>query len=106
MLVPGWYIGRAPHFHIKVYPRGRIAQNGTFVTQSAAVHTGQFFFDLGFYAKVAARAPYNTNAVPYANMTTNQEVRLDSWSVVRADACCRICGTLTRLRRTTMLILR
>lgn len=31
--------------HIKVYPEGSVAKNGTFVPHGSAVHTGQFFYD-------------------------------------------------------------
>lgn len=36
-IVPGWYSGRAVHFHIKVYTEdnGSIADNGTFIAGSA-----------------------------------------------------------------------
>lgn len=31
--------------HIKVYPEGSVAENGTFIATASAVHTGQLFFD-------------------------------------------------------------
>lgn len=31
--------------HMKVYPKGSVASNGTFIATGNAVHTGQLFFD-------------------------------------------------------------
>ncbi|EJC98301.1 aromatic compound dioxygenase [Fomitiporia mediterranea MF3/22] len=63
-IVPGWYSGRATHFHIKVYTEGNgsIADNGTFIAGSA-MHTGQFFFADDFMEKVGNVTPYNTNTI-------------------------------------------
>jgi protocatechuate 3,4-dioxygenase beta subunit len=45
-IFPGWYPGRTPHIHMKVYVGG------------AAVHTGQVFFDEAVTRKVYAQPPY------------------------------------------------
>ncbi|EIN11702.1 aromatic compound dioxygenase [Punctularia strigosozonata HHB-11173 SS5] len=75
-IVPGWYSGRAPHFHIKVYPEGYLADNGSFFANGSAVHTGQFFFDMDFYAEVAALSPYSSNSISWENATKNAD---DQW---------------------------
>jgi hypothetical protein len=43
--------------HIKVYPEGSVADNGSFVASGSAVHTGQFFFDNDTLNAVAATCP-------------------------------------------------
>lgn len=45
-IFPGWYRGRTPHIHMKVYVGGN------------AVHTGQIFFDEKITAAVYKQAPY------------------------------------------------
>ncbi|KAJ7578393.1 aromatic compound dioxygenase [Mycena floridula] len=75
-IFPGWYPGRAQHFHIKVYPQGHIAKNGSFVPRGNAVHTGQFFFDKHTLDAVAATSIYSANALPWTNKTTNEA---DMW---------------------------
>ncbi|KAF7327213.1 Aromatic compound dioxygenase [Mycena kentingensis (nom. inval.)] len=75
-IVPGWYSGRAQHFHIKVYPDGYIASNGTFVVNSTALHTGQFFFDNETLTAVAATSPYSENAISWDDRVNNED---DQW---------------------------
>ncbi|KAJ7812097.1 aromatic compound dioxygenase [Mycena olivaceomarginata] len=75
-IVPGWYSGRAQHFHIKAYPQGYIASNGTFVANSTSVHTGQFFFDNETLTAVAATVPYANNSISWADRVTNED---DMW---------------------------
>lgn len=80
-VVPGWYSGRAVHFHIKTYTEGSgsLADNGTFISGSAVQYvisgtdysvsdrtshsTGQFFFADDFMEKVGNTTPYNTSTV-------------------------------------------
>ncbi|PBK65185.1 aromatic compound dioxygenase, partial [Armillaria solidipes] len=69
-IVPGWYSGRAQHFHIKAYPEGYIAANSTFVTGGSAVHTGQFFFDQDTLDAVAA------NYISWSDSVSNDD---DMW---------------------------
>jgi protocatechuate 3,4-dioxygenase beta subunit len=45
-IFPGWYRGRTPHIHMKVYVGGE------------AVHTGQIFFNEKITAAVYRQAPY------------------------------------------------
>jgi protocatechuate 3,4-dioxygenase beta subunit len=45
-IFPGWYPGRTPHIHMKVYVGG------------STVHTGQVFFNEAITHKVYAQAPY------------------------------------------------
>lgn len=73
---PGWYSGRAQHFHIKVYAEGYIAENGTFVANSSATHTGQFFFDADTLDAVRRTNPYNTNLIPWNESVANEN---DQW---------------------------
>lgn len=70
-VVPGWYSGRATHFHIKAYPDGYIATNGTFVANSSAVHTGQFFFDEDTLEQVAVVDSYASNSIDWSDHVTN-----------------------------------
>ncbi|KAJ7102856.1 hypothetical protein C8R44DRAFT_887582 [Mycena epipterygia] len=67
--------GRAQHFHIKAYPQGYTASNGTFVANSSAVHTGQFFDDDTLNA-VAVTVPYANNSIAWADRVTNED---DQW---------------------------
>lgn len=50
-----WYSGRAVHTHIKVYDQtsGYQADNGTFVANSTAYHTGQWFYPTTLLDKMA-----------------------------------------------------
>ncbi|KAF9036917.1 aromatic compound dioxygenase [Hymenopellis radicata] len=75
-IYPGWYTGRSIHYHIKAYPEGEIADNGTFIATGGAVHTGQFFFDNETSAAAAAAYPYTENAIDWEDATTNEE---DMW---------------------------
>ncbi|KAF8919607.1 aromatic compound dioxygenase [Mucidula mucida] len=75
-IYPGWYTGRAIHYHIKAYPEGSIADNGTFIATGDAVHTGQFFFDNATSAAAAATYPYTENAIDWADALSNEE---DMW---------------------------
>ncbi|KAL1740031.1 Intradiol ring-cleavage dioxygenase [Schizophyllum fasciatum] len=75
-LVPGWYSGRAVHFHIKVFPEGYIAENGTFVANSSAQHTGQFFFDANTMDAVRQVAPYTQNTIAWEDAVANED---DQW---------------------------
>ncbi|KAK0451847.1 aromatic compound dioxygenase [Armillaria borealis] len=75
-IVPGWYSQRAQHFHIKVYPEGEIAENGTFIAGGSAVHTGQFFFDNDTLQAVAANSIYAANAIPWSDSVSNED---DQW---------------------------
>ncbi|SJL10506.1 uncharacterized protein ARMOST_13892 [Armillaria ostoyae] len=75
-IVPGWYSQRAQHFHIKVYPEGEIAENGTFIAGGSAVHTGQFFFDNDTLQVVAANSIYAANAIPWSDSVSNED---DQW---------------------------
>ncbi|KAG7440588.1 aromatic compound dioxygenase [Guyanagaster necrorhizus] len=73
---PGWYSGRAQHFHIKAYPEGYIAANGTFIAGGSAVHTGQFFFDQDTLDAVAANPVYAANAISWSDSVSNDD---DMW---------------------------
>ncbi|KAL1717606.1 Intradiol ring-cleavage dioxygenase [Schizophyllum commune] len=75
-IVPGWYSGRAVHFHIKVYPEGYIAENGTFVANSSAQHTGQFFFDADTMDAVRQVDPYTSNTISWEDAVANED---DQW---------------------------
>ncbi|KAL8287185.1 hypothetical protein RQP46_003637 [Phenoliferia psychrophenolica] len=75
-IVPGWYTGRAVHFHVKVYTNGSVASNGTFIATDLAHHVGQFFFDNTTMAAVAATSDYAANAVAYEDHTFNEA---DQW---------------------------
>lgn len=74
-IVPGWYQGRAVHTHLKVYEEssGFRADNGTFIANASAHHTGQWFFDNDTMAAVAALDPYTGNKIRYEDATTNAE---------------------------------
>ncbi|KAL0564958.1 hypothetical protein V5O48_017078 [Marasmius crinis-equi] len=82
-IVPGWYSGRAQHFHIKAYPEGYIADNGTFVASSSAVHTGQFFFDNATLEAVAVTEYYASNAIAWSDRVDNEN---DQWYPYQAAA--------------------
>ncbi|KAK0458250.1 aromatic compound dioxygenase [Desarmillaria tabescens] len=73
---PGWYSGRAQHFHIKTYPEGYIAANGTFIAGGSAVHTGQFFFDQDTLDAVAANSIYAANSISWSDSVSNDD---DMW---------------------------
>ncbi|KAK0228156.1 aromatic compound dioxygenase [Armillaria fumosa] len=75
-IFPGWYSGRAQHFHIKAYPEGEIAENGTFIADGSAVHTGQFFFDNATLEAVAVIEEYAANSISWADGVTNDA---DMW---------------------------
>ncbi|KAK0443197.1 aromatic compound dioxygenase [Armillaria borealis] len=82
-IVPGWckFIsdvdsGRAQHFHIKAYPEGYIAANGTFITGGSTVHTGQFFFDQDTLDAVAANSIYTANSISWSDSVSNDD---DMW---------------------------
>ncbi|KAI5833420.1 aromatic compound dioxygenase [Schizophyllum commune Tattone D] len=75
-IVPGWYSGRAVHFHIKVFPEGYIAENGTFVANSSAQHTGQFFFDADTMDAVRQVDPYTSNTISWEDAVANED---DQW---------------------------
>jgi protocatechuate 3,4-dioxygenase beta subunit len=75
-IMPGWYFGRAQHIHIKVYPEGEIASNGTFIVGGSAVHTGQFFFDSDTLTAVAATEIYAANPIAWSDAVSNQD---DQW---------------------------
>ncbi|SJL12571.1 uncharacterized protein ARMOST_15999 [Armillaria ostoyae] len=75
-VVSGWYSGRAQHFHIKAYPEGYIAANGTFITGGSAVHTGQFFFDQDTLDAVAANSIYAANSISWSDSVSNDD---DMW---------------------------
>ncbi|KAF8910310.1 Intradiol ring-cleavage dioxygenase [Mucidula mucida] len=76
-IVPGWYSGRAQHYHIKAYPEGYIAENGTFIATGSAVHTGQFFFDNDTLQTIAATYPYSSNAIDWSDAISNNDD--DQW---------------------------
>jgi protocatechuate 3,4-dioxygenase beta subunit len=48
-IYPGWYTGRAIHFHLKVHTGGR------------EIHTGQLFLDEALNNRIAMTAPYSSN---------------------------------------------
>ncbi|KAK0489943.1 aromatic compound dioxygenase [Armillaria luteobubalina] len=75
-IVPGWYSGRAQHFHIKAYPEGYIAANGTFIAGGSVVHTGQFFFDQDTLDAVAANPIYAANSISWSDSVSNDD---DMW---------------------------
>ncbi|KAK0227429.1 hypothetical protein EDD85DRAFT_776790, partial [Armillaria nabsnona] len=75
-IVPGWHSGRAQHFHIKAYPEGYIAANGTFITGGSAVHTGQFFFDQDALDAVVANPIYAVNSISWSDFVSNDD---DMW---------------------------
>ncbi|KAJ6551990.1 aromatic compound dioxygenase [Mycena vulgaris] len=95
-IVPGWYSGRAQHFHIKAYPQGYIASNGTFVANSSAVHTGQFFFDDDTLTAVPATVPYTNNSISWDDRVTNEDYNADmdiTW--VGSDITDGLLGSIT-----------
>jgi protocatechuate 3,4-dioxygenase beta subunit len=51
-IYPGWYMGRAPHIHVKVHVGGSV------------VHTGQLFFDDRTSDAVYRTAPYSSHGQP------------------------------------------
>lgn len=57
-IYPGWYVGRAIHFHAKVHVGGT-AEDGTYLGGTTA-HTGQFFIDDELTDSVAQLAPYSS----------------------------------------------
>ncbi|KAK0469045.1 aromatic compound dioxygenase [Desarmillaria tabescens] len=75
-IFPGWYSQRAQHFHIKIYPEGEIAANGTFIAGGSAVHAGQFFFDNDTLQAVAANSIYAANAISWSDSVSNED---DQW---------------------------
>ncbi|KAM0753412.1 aromatic compound dioxygenase [Meredithblackwellia eburnea MCA 4105] len=74
-IVPGWYTGRAQHFHLKAYPAASayVAPNGTFIVIGSAVHTGQVFFDNSTLTAVAATTTYASNSISWSDATKNDE---------------------------------
>lgn len=75
---PGWYTGRAVHFHLKAYAEedGKKASNGSFISSSLSHHTGQIFFNDTIGAALADVAPYSENTLTWSNATKLDE---DSW---------------------------
>ncbi|KAH7090999.1 aromatic compound dioxygenase [Auriculariales sp. MPI-PUGE-AT-0066] len=72
--VPGWYQGRTVHIHIRVFENSTVADNGTFISHSGTLHhTGQLFFEQDLIESVAKLEPYASNALSYANATTNDQ---------------------------------
>lgn len=98
-IVPGWYDGRAPHIHMRVYTNAigefpfplssaivgisecvlrksydhSVASNGTFSSSADhLVHTGQTFFGEDVYSQIAQIYPYTEDT---ANRTLNSEDR-------------------------------
>ncbi|KAK0200069.1 aromatic compound dioxygenase [Desarmillaria ectypa] len=71
-----WYSGRAQHFHIKTYPEGYIAANGTFMAGGSAVYTGQFFFDQDTLDAVATNSIYAANTISWADSVSVED---DMW---------------------------
>lgn len=71
----GWYDGRAPHIHLKVYDEdsGYRADNGSFIASGNAHHTGQWFFDDDIMNTVAEVSPYTHNVIDWANATKNAD---------------------------------
>ncbi|KAK4694446.1 hypothetical protein P7C70_g8730, partial [Phenoliferia sp. Uapishka_3] len=89
-IVPGWYTGRAVHFHVKVYTNGSVAENGTFIATDLAHHVGQFFFDNTTMAAVAATSTYAANAITYADHTFNEADQWYPYQEVRRSAHYRL----------------
>jgi len=82
--IPGWYSGRAVHTHLKVYDEssGYQADNGTFVANNTAYHTGQWFWPQDLLAQLADLSPYSLNALSYNDSTKNDE---DMWYPYAAE---------------------
>ncbi|MGH8877557.1 MAG: intradiol ring-cleavage dioxygenase [Stackebrandtia sp.] len=56
-LLPGWYIGRCTHIHVKVHLGGTV--DGDVYEGGQTVHTGQLFFDDEIAFGVDNLSPYN-----------------------------------------------
>ncbi|KAH8831043.1 aromatic compound dioxygenase [Flagelloscypha sp. PMI_526] len=59
-LVPGHYIGRAPHIHVMANSNGTVFDNGTFFADTV-MHVGQLFFDQDLITAVNEVEPYASN---------------------------------------------
>jgi protocatechuate 3,4-dioxygenase beta subunit len=51
-IIPGWYVGRTPHIHLKVHVGGQVA------------HTGQIFFSEKILSQVYELSPYSSHGQP------------------------------------------
>lgn len=76
-IVPGWYTGRAPHIHLKVYDNasGYKAENGTFIANGTGLahHTGQWFLPTDVMDEIATLSPYDNNTLSWTNATKNDQ---------------------------------
>lgn len=75
-IIPGWYSGRAPHVHLKVYEaeQGYRAENGSFIANdTTSHHTGQWFFPDDVMDEVATISPYSNNAIAWDSATKNAD---------------------------------
>lgn len=61
-IVPGWYVGRAVHIHLKAHTGGR-ALRGRYAGGHVC-HTGQFGFADEFYAPISVLPPYARHPAP------------------------------------------
>jgi len=61
-IFPGYYVGRATHVHVKVYPKWKLLDNGTFIGENL-VHKGQIFVSDDLNMAIDKLWPYNTNPV-------------------------------------------
>ncbi len=60
-IVPGWYVGRAVHIHLKAHVGGKFA--GHRYAGGHVCHTGQFGFAEDFYTSISALQPYARHQV-------------------------------------------
>ncbi|MFE7569397.1 intradiol ring-cleavage dioxygenase [Streptomyces sp. NPDC057539] len=60
-LLPGWYIGRTVHVHVKVHVGGELTPDG--YESGQVCHTGQLYFAEDTVLAGAEIAPYNTNTL-------------------------------------------
>jgi hypothetical protein len=61
-IVPGWYVGRAVHIHLKAHVGGK--PRGGRYAGGHVCHTGQFGFAEDFYDTIGSRQPYSGHQVP------------------------------------------
>ena len=61
-IVPGWYVGRAVHIHLKAHVGGK-PRSGRYAGGHVC-HTGQFGFAENFYETISPLPPYSLHQVP------------------------------------------
>lgn len=61
-IVPGWYVGRAVHIHLKAHTGGRVLRGR--YAGGHVCHTGQFGFAEEFYEPISVLPPYARHQAP------------------------------------------